>query len=73
VSWKLEGGWFVLDLTVPPNSWATVHVPAGDPAMVMEGDRAAASAEGVTAGGEVEGAAVFSVRSGTYRFSTEVK
>lgn len=71
VSWMLEGGRFVMDLTVPPGSWATVHVPTSDPGSVQEGDGPAGAAAGVTAGGESGGAAVFSVKAGTYRFSAK--
>ncbi len=72
-SWNVADGKFVMDLTVPANTWATVQVPTADAGSVMEGDVAAAKAEGVTPGGVLDGAAVFSVRAGTYRFSAKAK
>src|SRR5437762_14098485 len=32
--WKVEGGDFVWTVSVPPNTTATVHVPATDPSAV---------------------------------------
>ncbi len=69
VSWKINNGQFLMDITVPPNTSANVFIPTSDAASVKEGDRPAGEAEGVTAGGAVQDGARFSVRAGTYKFS----
>jgi alpha-L-rhamnosidase len=66
--WELEGGRFKLDVTIPPNTTATVRVPASDPRQVRESGRPAGQAPGVTLVREENGAAVFQVGSGTYSF-----
>jgi alpha-L-rhamnosidase len=73
VSWKLEGDRFIMSLTVPPNSWATVDVPAADAASVTEGGKPVASAEGVAVGGMTDGALRLSVKAGMYEFAAKVK
>jgi alpha-L-rhamnosidase len=67
-AWRVEGDRFELEVTVPPNTTATVHVPAANGAEITEGGRPAGEAKGVEplrAGG---GEAAFSVGSGRYRF-----
>ena len=71
--WKTEGGRFVLTVTIPANTTAEVHVPASDPSAVIEGGRPAESVPGVLYQGTEQGAAVFSVGSGTYVFSSEFR
>jgi alpha-L-rhamnosidase len=68
-SWTRQAGRFTLSVTVPPNTTATVWVPAADPSAVKESGHAAASAKGVQFVRGESGAAVFEVQSGTYRFS----
>jgi alpha-L-rhamnosidase len=71
--WKTEGGRFVLTVTIPANTTAEVHVPASDPSAVIEGGRPAESVPGVLYKGIERGAAVYSVGSGTYIFSSEFR
>ena len=66
--WKIEGGAFLWDVTIPPNTTATVHVPADDPATVTEGGKLAGEAEGVRPLRVEAGSAVYSVGSGSYSF-----
>jgi alpha-L-rhamnosidase len=66
--WKIDGGAFAWTLAVPPNTTATVYVPALDAAAVTEGDKPAGAALGVQFVRMEAGAAVFSVASGTYAF-----
>jgi len=66
--WKIEGGAFVWTVAVPPNTTATVYVPAKDAAAVTEGNKPAALAEGIRFLRMDAGSAVFSVGSGTYSF-----
>lgn len=66
--WKIDAGAFLWTLTVPPNTTATVFVPAGDTAAVTEGGQPASQAKGVRFLRMDPGAAVYSVGSGTYAF-----
>jgi alpha-L-rhamnosidase len=66
--WKIEGGAFVWSVAVPPNTTATVYVPARDVDAVNEGDRPAAEAKGVRFVRMDGRAAVFAVGSGSYTF-----
>ena len=68
-AWKVEGGRFELEVTIPANTTATVYVPARDAASITEGGKPLAQASGVkflrVAGERV----VLAVESGSYRFS----
>jgi len=66
--WKIEGDAFRWNVTVPPNTTATVYVPAKEAARVTEGAKPAGQAEGVRFLRMEEGAAVYEVESGQYRF-----
>ncbi|MCZ7547313.1 MAG: hypothetical protein M5R40_29025 [Anaerolineae bacterium] len=67
--WRIEGGGFDWRVTVPPNTTATVYVPAGASDAIAEGGQPAAEAEGVTFLRWEDGAAVFAVASGSYHFT----
>ncbi|MFF7721020.1 family 78 glycoside hydrolase catalytic domain [Streptomyces luteogriseus] len=69
--WTSRDGVFTLKVTVPVNTVAEVHVPAGTRRAVAEGGRPADRAEGVRFLRMEDGAAVFQVGSGTYDFVTE--
>ncbi len=69
-NWKLKTGSFVWDITVPVNSTATVHVPAGHVRRIKEGDNTLQEVDGVTFLRMQEGHAVLQVESGTYRFTS---
>lgn len=66
--WKREGAVLSLEVTIPPNAAATVYVPAGAAAGVSESGEPAATAAGVQFLRMAEGAAVYALGSGTYRF-----
>ena len=68
-SWEVAGGTFRLDLTIPPNTAATVYVPAKDAASVKESGQPAAAAKGVKFLRTEQGAAVYEVGSGSYSFT----
>lgn len=70
VSWQRAGPQMTLDLTVPANLTALVHLPASDASKVREGGVAAARAPGVTVESVGDGLAVLQVGSGTYRFTS---
>ncbi len=71
-SWKVEKGQFRLEVTIPPNGAARVHVPAADAKDVSEGDGPASIAPGVKFLRTEAGAAVFEVGSGTYVFGSKL-
>ncbi len=66
--WKREGDKVTMEVTIPANTTATVHVPATELARVTESGGPADEAEGVTFLRMESGAAVLEVGSGTYRF-----
>lgn len=66
--WTREGNRFVVEVTVPANTRATLTLPAEDARSVTESSRPAGTAEGVTPEPSPPGAAVFDLGSGTYRF-----
>jgi alpha-L-rhamnosidase len=70
-SWKIEDGLFSLEVLIPPNTTATVHLPSTDG--VSEDGRPVDEADGVEflrAGG---GETVLSVGSGRYEFAGRVE
>ncbi len=69
--WRKTGARFELDVTIPPNTRATVYVPASSAAKVTEGGKPAAEARGVKLLREEDAMAVFAVESGSYRFVAE--
>lgn len=80
-AWRLEGDRLILEIAVPPNTTATVHVPlvrggrGGDAAPaaadVTESGRPADRARGVKLLRREPGAAVYAVESGRYRFEAK--
>ncbi len=56
------------NVAVPPNTTATVYVPANDAGAVTEGNQPAAMAKGVRFLRMEGGSAVYSVGSGAYTF-----
>lgn len=67
-AWKLENGQFILTVTIPANTTATVYIPAAAPSEVTEGGRRASDSEGVTFDRVEAGKTVFVVQSGRYTF-----
>ena len=66
--WKIDGGAFVWNVAIPPNTTATVYVPAKDARAVTEQRHPAAEAKGVRFLRMESGSAVYSVGSGAYSF-----
>ena len=69
-NWKREGDRLTMEVTIPANTTATVYVPAKDAAGVTESGKPAAQAEGVKFLRMEDGAAIYEVGSGTYRFQS---
>ena len=70
--WTCGNGHFTLLAVIPANTTATVYVPAKDAAGVTESGRPAAKAKGVKFLRLENGAAVYAVNSGTYRFQSRI-
>jgi|DewCreStandDraft_2_1066082.scaffolds.fasta_scaffold01513_12 alpha-L-rhamnosidase len=69
--WHRDADRFRLKVRIPPNTTATVYVPALASDAVREGDRPARSSPGVRFLRTESGCAVFSVESGTYEFESQ--
>ncbi len=69
--WKRDAGKLTMDVTIPPNTTATVFVPAKDAACVTESGKPAAEAEGVKFLRMENNAAVYAVGSGSYQFQSQ--
>jgi len=67
-AWWKDAGSFRLEVVIPGNCTATVHIPHKDPAAITEGGRPAAEAEGVKLLKKSAGESIFTVESGEYRF-----
>jgi alpha-L-rhamnosidase len=62
---------FDWNITVPPNTFATVYVPASGAAGVSENGKPIAPAKGVQVIGQTGDRLVLSVASGSYRFHSK--
>ena len=69
--WKREGEKLTMDVTIPPNSTATVFVPAKDAASVTESGKPTGEAKGVKFLRMENNAAVYAVGSGNYQFQSQ--
>ena len=66
--WKREGGSFQWQITVPPNTTATVFMPGADLAAVTESGKPIVQSRGVKFLREEGGCVVCSIGSGRYEF-----
>lgn len=71
--WKADNGTLALEVVIPPNTTATVHVPAKDQASVTESGKPAAQSAGVEFLRMEDGAAVFAIGSGVYDFQSRME
>jgi len=71
-NWRIEGDTLHLDVSAPPNTTATVYVPAASSEAVTEGGRPAAKSPGVKAVGYEIGRALFEIAPGQYSFATRL-
>ncbi len=72
VHWRAEEGAFHLDVRVPPNTTATVHIPTTDAAALREGGIPLEQAEGARLLRVEDGMAVLDIQSGDYAFVSPV-
>jgi alpha-L-rhamnosidase len=70
--WKRDGTKFDWQIAVPPNTTATVHVPASGLETVSEGQGPALKARGVKAFRYESSAAVLELESGRYHFTSSI-
>lgn len=68
ITWSNEEESFLMDISVPVSSTATVYVPGDDPDRVRESGKKYDQVEGVEFIGVEEGYTVFKVESGEYSF-----
>jgi alpha-L-rhamnosidase len=71
--WKRESNLFKINLAIPPNTTATLFLPAKDAAAVLESGQPAARAKGVKFLRMEPDQAVFVVGSGSYSFVSPVR
>jgi alpha-L-rhamnosidase len=70
--WQQSGGRFDWTIKVPPNTTATIYVPATDAGSVTEGGRpVSAKTSGVEFLKMDKNYAVFQIGSGNYRFVSQ--
>jgi alpha-L-rhamnosidase len=69
--WRREKGGLSLNVTIPANTIATIHVPAQDPASVREGGKATTGAKGLKFLRNEPGYVVFEAGSGQYAFTSQ--
>ncbi len=70
--WRRDSGRLSWDITVPPNTTATVWVPAGANARVRESGQPISDAHGVTLRHRLANYVVLNVLSGSYRFDVVI-
>jgi alpha-L-rhamnosidase len=69
--WKRDNGKFTLDVTIPPNTTATVYLPTSDPNSLTESGTPASVAPGVKPLKSDGNLAAFGIDSGHYIFVAE--
>jgi alpha-L-rhamnosidase len=67
-AWKLDGGRFTLDVTIPANTSASVYLPAATADRTTENGAPLAQAQGVRAVAAAGADLKITVGAGTYRF-----
>lgn len=66
--WELDSDTFTLSVLIPPNTTATIKVPADNVGQVSESGAPAVESEGVSVVGAHDGRVVFNVGAGEYCF-----
>lgn len=70
-NWRITKDSFELKIEVPPNTTATVVMPATDPDLIFENGLSLSKAKGVKFQGMAGDKAVLAVQSGVYNFSSK--
>ena len=71
-AWRQENGAFDWQIMIPPNTSATIYVPAKDVSHVTENGHPVERVGGITFLRTQNGSAVFDVRAGSYSFSSKL-
>lgn len=71
--WKVENGKLLVDAIIPPNTTATIYIPAGSAETVVEGGKKLSTIKDVQVAGNEKGYLLLRVGSGKYSFSTDWK
>jgi alpha-L-rhamnosidase len=71
--WRREGDRLTLNVTIPPNTTATIHVPTEPDEQVTEGGKPVTESPGVNFLRMEDGRAILSVGSGSYQFASKLK
>jgi alpha-L-rhamnosidase len=71
-AWRKEDGRLLWNVTVPPNSTATAHIPAAAKEAVTESGKPLSQAEGVKFLKMEDNRTICELQSGSYRFETEI-
>jgi alpha-L-rhamnosidase len=71
--WKIEQGQFNLNLTVPPNTTATIYLPASEISAVFENGKPVTQSADIKFNRMEDKYAVFDVSSGIYSYATNFK
>lgn len=69
--WRIEGGRFCLDVTIPANTTATVFLPTRHAESLTEDGRPVTRAGEIEIAGIEDGRVVLKIGSGRYRFSAD--
>lgn len=69
--WEIQDGKLIYEATVPANTTATLFLPATSEEQVTESGKPAGEAEGITFLRLENGKAVYTLRSGKYRFEVQ--
>jgi alpha-L-rhamnosidase len=72
VSWKLEGDKFNLEVTIPPNTTATIHIPAENPANITESGQPIQDSDELQFLSFDQFSASYTLTSGTYQFQSKM-
>jgi alpha-L-rhamnosidase len=72
VSWRIEGGSFAYDCTIPANTNATLELPAKDKDGVTEGGSPLSKVKGLDVRRFENGRVVIDVPAGTYHFTSRI-
>jgi alpha-L-rhamnosidase len=69
-AWSYSGNLFSMTVAIPPNTTAQIHVPTTNSGAITESGVPVASSPGVTFAGVSNNAAIYTVGSGSYVFSS---
>jgi alpha-L-rhamnosidase len=69
-AWKADGKTLTYRATVPANTTATLYLPVAKPDAVKEGVTDAAKADGVSFVRFENGKAIYTLKSGSYQFTS---